>query len=836
MEDIAPRTVLELLEVSARRTPEADAVFGVDPSLRLGYAELLERSLVVGRALRASGIAPTDSVLVSLPNGPEILVAILGTMCAAVCAPMNPGYTSTELDVQADDIGPTAVVVGAGSAPDVLALARRRGLTVIDVSTLSGLVTADALSPNPDAPALLLHTAGTTARPKQVPLTHSNLVAAAANVVTSLLLDSRDRCLNVMPLFHSHGLLGAALSTLRAGASIVCAPGMDPRRFLDWAEEYKCSWYTAAPTIHHLVLAAPGEWTSARFMRSASAPLPPQIAIGLEERFGAPLIEVYGMTEAYQIAANPLPPGERRLGTVGRATGTEIAIFDGQDTLRATGGPGEVVVRGPTVFTSYCSPPGANSEAFIDGWFRTGDLGSMSDDGYLALIGRVKEQINRGGEKIAPREVEEALLDHPDVVEAMIFALPDEELGEEIAVALVLRSGAFLDPRGVRSFLRGSVAPFKMPKVVVLVDEIPKSSTGKPQRLAFAREHASQMTANPSPVLSTVSRAANSTEDWLGAVWQQILELHETPERTDSFFDLGGTSLSVMELVVRIDDELGIELPLLDVLQVPSLGALATFLDELAAGGSQKPLLQRYRSGASDRSIVLVPGMDGMAIGLHLIADAIETDATILLFDYPGQRPGQRPMRSIEALAEALVAELDRANLVGDLSIYGNSMGSWVALETARVLEARGRCPRFVGIGDMYSPFFNSHESPLRPPIARRVRNRLRRLKGHLLREVAARTGANGHEAAAVARRSAVIAASVVARRAYTAQPYAGDVLVLVASERGPKFGRTLGYERHVTGRIDTVEVDAQHSDMHRSAAKEIGAALSRMLDATQES
>jgi acyl-CoA synthetase (AMP-forming)/AMP-acid ligase II len=228
------------------------------------------------------------------------------------------------------------------------------------------------------AVALLLHTAGTTARPKQVPLTHANLTAAAGNVVDSLELTVADRCLNVMPLFHSHGLIGAALSTLRAGGSIACARGMDPRRFLSWATDLGCTWYTAASTVHHLVVEAPGEWKGLRFMRSASGPLPPQVAVALEERFGAPMIEVYGMTEAYQIAANPLPPGERRLGTVGRPTGTDVAVLGTDGGVRVTGAEGEIVVRGPAVFGGYSVPPEANDGAFVNGWFRTGDRGGSA--------------------------------------------------------------------------------------------------------------------------------------------------------------------------------------------------------------------------------------------------------------------------------------------------------------------------------------------------------------------------------------------------------------------------------------------------------------------------
>lgn len=827
-----PRTVIDIVRNSAESDPSAVAVLSTDPGERMTYGELAGTVGALGAQLRARGVGPCDAVLVDLPNGPAMLVATVATMCAAVCAPMNAAYTRPELEALAADVGAVAVVTPPASTGPAAQLAKERGLVWVEFEPAGtapgGPDPGLPVAPDEGAVALLLHTAGTTARPKQVPLTHANLAAAARNVVDSLHLTAADRCLNVMPLFHSHGLLGAAMSTLCAGASIVCARGMDPRRFLRWATELGCTWYTAASTLHQLVVDAPGEWEGLRFMRSASGPLPPQVAVALEERFGAPMIEVYGMTEAYQIAANPLPPGERRLGTVGRPTGTDVAVLGPDGVRRTTGAEGEILVRGPAVFHGYSVPVAANDEAFVDGWFRTGDLGRVSDDGYLTITGRLKEQINRGGEKVAPREVEEALLDHPDVADAMAFAIPDPQLGEEIGIAVVTAPGARVDLATVRGFLAGRIAAHKVPRRVVAVAKIPKTPAGKPQRLRFAQEHAAELAATTSRRPSTAA-PGGTTEERLATMWQEILGLDAPPVPADQFFDLGGTSLAVMELVVRIEDELGVDLPVLDVLAVPSLAGLAARLDQLASDAGPTPLLRHYRKGSGRTRLVLIPGQMGMAVGLNLIADAVGGDVDVYLFDYPGHRPGQQPLRSIDDLAAVLTAELRSAGLTHNVALYGNSLGSWVAFETARRLAASGSPPVLVGIGDMYSPYFATRRSPTRPPFARRVRNRLRRLFGDV-RHRLARALPNRRRAAAIERRGAVVAASARASRSYEPRPYGGDLLVVAGAQREPRFGPTLGWEHHTTGRISTVRVPGRHGNLHRTDAALIGGALAERL------
>jgi acyl-CoA synthetase (AMP-forming)/AMP-acid ligase II len=346
-----------------------------------------------------------------------------------------------------------------------------------------------------DDVALVLHTSGTTSRPKIVPLTQANVCASAAHIQASLHLGPEDRCLNVMPLFHIHGLIGVMLASMAAGASVVATPGFDAIKFFSWLDEFQPNWYSAVPTMHQMIVArAPRnqevvDRARLRLIRSSSAALPPQVMADLERVFRAPVIESYGMTEAaHQMASNPLPPRARKPGSVGVAAGPAIAVLDDEARPLAPGQTGEIAIRGPNVTPGYENNPDANRQAFTKGWFRTGDQGYLDPEGYLFITGRLKEIINRGGEKISPREVDEVLLDHPAVQQVVTFALPHPKLGEEVAAAVVLRDGQKPTEKELREFALQRLADFKVPSRIVFLQEIPKGPTGKLQRIGLAQK------------------------------------------------------------------------------------------------------------------------------------------------------------------------------------------------------------------------------------------------------------------------------------------------------------------------------------------------------------
>ena len=354
---------------------------------------------------------------------------------------------------------------------------------IVELPELSTTSRTGIDAPTPDDVALFSYTSGTTGRPKCVPLTHANVLWSSRNIAAHYDLNSVDGSLLVLPLFHDHGLIGVALSTLASGGSVIVPPRFSASDFWKLFREHRATWYSAVPTIHQVLLATADRddapHSGPRFIRSCSAELAPTILTKLENRFGAPVLEAYGMTEAsHQVATNPLPPLSHKPGTVGPGTG--ISIIDKSGRHLAPNTPGEVVVRGPNVMRGYRNNPEADSAAFINGWFRTGDIGAIDDDGYLALTGRIKDLINRGGEKISPVEIEAVLLAHPAVAEAAVFGVPDPKYVEEVSAAVVLRGCTTVQE--LQTYCRSRLADFKVPRLIHFVSTIPRNAMGKVRR------------------------------------------------------------------------------------------------------------------------------------------------------------------------------------------------------------------------------------------------------------------------------------------------------------------------------------------------------------------
>ena len=476
----------------------------------LSYAALRSLMEQTQRALNAAGIGRNDRVAIVLPNGPEMATSFLACTCAATSAPLNPAYRVDEFEFYMDDLQCKALVVERGSASPAVEAASKKGIPVFEVVVSEGSAaghfslaapaghlsapTANGGPAQPDDIAMVLHTSGTTSRPKRVPLTGANLVASARQIAATLQFTAQDVGLNIMPLFHIHGLMAGLLAPLSAGSQIFCTPGFNALRFFKWMDEAHPTWYTAVPTMH-LAIASRGKHNAEvlarhplRFVRSSSSAMPPQLIEQLETMFKAPLIESYGMTEAaHQMASNPLPPLQRKRGSVGRAAGPEIAIRSEDGEFLPAGEIGEVVIRGISVTAGYENNPKANEEAFDNGWFRTGDQGQMDAEGYLSITGRLKEIINRGGEKVSPREIDEILLDHVSVAQVIVFGAPHKRLGEEVAAMVVLHEGHECAERELQQFVAQRVAGYKVPKKILFVEELPKGATGKLQRIGLAQ-------------------------------------------------------------------------------------------------------------------------------------------------------------------------------------------------------------------------------------------------------------------------------------------------------------------------------------------------------------
>ncbi|MGQ9547862.1 MAG: acyl--CoA ligase [Roseiflexus sp.] len=491
-------TLLDILTIGE---PDAPALLA--PDLQpLTFGQLRAHVVELAKRLAAYGVGRSERVAIALGNGPAIALSFLAAATCATAAPLNPKYRQDEFAFYFEDTRATTLIV----PPDGMAAARAAappGMTIV-VAALRADGTLDLslergarlpqpfISPQPDDVALILHTSGTTSRPKRVPLRQRNLAASTRNIIDAYRLSPDDRALCVMPLFHIHGIVATLLAPLASGGSVVLPPGFDAMRFWGWLTAFRPTWFSAVPTMHQMLLARAERQMTAiraaplRFIRSSSAPLPPVVLEQLEATFQAPVIESYGMTEAsHQMTTNPLPPLPHRAGSVGYGFGVEVTILDEQGTEKPRGEHGEVAVRGPNVFDGYENNPEATAAAFTNGWFRTGDQGRIDDDGYLWLTGRLKELINRGGEKISPLEIDDVLLRHPAVAEAVTFAAPHRTLGEEVHAAVVLRAAA--TERELRDHCAAFLADFKVPRVIHILPEIPRGATGKVQRIWMAK-------------------------------------------------------------------------------------------------------------------------------------------------------------------------------------------------------------------------------------------------------------------------------------------------------------------------------------------------------------
>src|SRR5277367_311186 len=474
------------------------AVILPETGIQLTYAQLRDQVMTMADALASLGVRSGDRVATVVTNGLPAIVSFLAASIAGTAAPLNPGYRQDEFAFFLEDTSAKLLLCPPAGALDACKAAEGKvPVHTLEMDSTGFVRIVDApngrksAAPAPDDIALVLHTSGSTGRPKRVPIRHRNLAASAANIVSHYGLSGDDVALCAMPLFHVHGLVASTISTLLSGGTVVVPSKFNPLSFWRTVRDCRVTWYSAVPTIHQLLLARAGNERPAgseglRFIRSCSAALPAEMMAKIEQTFGVPVLEAYGMTEAsHQMASNPQPPSERKPGSVGPGTGVKIGIMDDAGNLLAQGDRGEVVIQGPNVVDGYENNAEANAKSFTNSWFRTGDQGFLDTDGYLTLTGRIKELINRGGEKIAPREIDELLMTHPAIAEAVAFGVPHKTWGEEVAAAVVLREPQ--DEAAILSFRKEHLADFKCPKKVFIVESIPRTATGKIQRGAVAK-------------------------------------------------------------------------------------------------------------------------------------------------------------------------------------------------------------------------------------------------------------------------------------------------------------------------------------------------------------
>jgi acyl-CoA synthetase (AMP-forming)/AMP-acid ligase II len=714
----------------AERTPAAPAILAPGRA-PLTYAGLLAQVEETTTVLRGLGIGRRDRVALALPNGPEASTAVLAAAIAGVAVPTNPAQTAEEAAAWFAEARIAAVVVPAGADGPAAEAAARVGATLnflrVDPSepagrfrlaeaTGSARTDAAAEAPGADDVALLLATSGTTGRPRRAPLTHANLCAGAAAKAASFGLSPDDRCLATTAAFHIYHV-GHLLMTLASGGSIVCPPAVDADAVLRLLDEFRPTRMTAVPALLRAILdrvPAPAEVDGGRLriIHSGAVSLPPSTLTAIEATLRAPVLEGYGLTEtAAVLSNNPPPPAPRKAGSVGTATGCEVAIVDGAHRGLPTGEVGEVVVRGPTVFGGYDGDPEATATAFTaGGWFRTGDLGYLDADAYLFLTGRLKEQINRGGTKIDPAEVEAVLLAHPAVAAAAAFAVPHARLGEEVGAAVVLRDGDTAGPGELRAFAAARLAAAKSPRRIAVVERLPTTRTGKPLRVGLAEALGLTTSLRPNPEPGTSGAAAagaprTATEAAVVGVWRFLLETDRIGV-DDDFFDLGGHSLLVAQLAACLRDGLGVDLPPGAIFAAPTVAAQAARIDAarqhldsaLLAPDSERSLVT-LRQGMG-RPLFVVPGGRGAAENLFRFAQiARRFAADRPVFGFLAGEVDERDDadRWVDDTAAAYVRELRGRQPAGPHQLLGSCVGGVLALAMGRrLLDAGEPAPHVV--------------------------------------------------------------------------------------------------------------------------------------------
>jgi len=572
------RRQANILEALLQADPSAPALLSSSGVL-WSHVELRSAIQYVQAILLEQGIKPGDRVAFAVRRGFEAAWAFLGIISFTTAVPLDPELSDHEREFLLKDAGVRILITDSDVGGDAKRLSAENVCPVISLPAVSSLqLSGDATPPSlmheHSEVALVLYTSGTTSDPKRVALTHAHLAASCRNIGNAIRFGPTDRCLNPMPLFHTHGLVAGLLAPLIHGGCVILPEVYDTETYLVSIKTHAATCYTAAPTLHHSLAKAVREDPaladdhSLRVIRSASASLAPTVLLELEQHFGVPVIETYGMTEATnQITSNQLPPGSRIPGSAGKPVGTELKIVDKAGLDLPHGQRGEVWIRGLSVVNAYEGNPSATGKAFEDGWLKTGDLGYLDENGYLFLTGRSREVINRGGELIAPRVIDEALQSHPAVDEALTFAIPHPTLGEEIAAAVVLDPSREVLEQELREYMFGRVADHMIPVRIVAIRQLPVNHVGKPQRRILTSQLGDSLTEE-------YVTPKSPFEVELANIWRDVLGIDRVG-RNDNFFLLGGDSLSAARSRQRTADRIGQEITLRDTFRHPVLKDLA---------------------------------------------------------------------------------------------------------------------------------------------------------------------------------------------------------------------------------------------------------------------
>ena len=711
-------TVGAAIRFRAETQPDQPAV--VSSSFApLSYRELQYLIPDVRAALRTAGLSRSARIVIAMPNGPHAALAIVAVACSAVSIPLNPRQTLREIEMGFAALPPDAILLVKGSDSVVRRVADRLGIKILEAvrSQDGGLGiridepksgTAVAIrepdEPDPDAPAFILQTSGTTAKPKLIPTAHRNMLAAAARVQAWFDLTPQDRCLCVSPVFYAHGLHVMIFTPLLSGGSIAFPTDASKFDDAEWFDALRPTWYSASPTVHRLVFdqtklrADAKARHSLRFILSGGAPLPRDILEGLQQTLGVPVVEHYGSSEGMQICSNQLKPGRSKPGTVGIPSPDTVIIAADDGSKLPPGQQGEILVGGPTVVAGYLNAPELSSASFVNGWFKSGDIGSIDEDGFLTLHGRKDDLINRGGEKISPMEIDEALLRHPAIAEAAAFSVPHSSLGEDVAAAVVLRPGMTATSIELRRYLQDQLASFKVPGQIIIRDQLPKGKTGKIVRRQLGgslEENAAVEAKTTAPRLDE-NPAINTLVAQLTELWERLLKTSPV-SIDDDFSEKGGDSLLAMEMLCEMERLTGQTIPTSILFEARTIRQLSQMLFEQHI---QPKLITKMNPSGSLAPIFLFHG-DYNGGGLYAARLANLLGSEQPLFVVAPHDLGKEPLPlPIEAIAADRLPLILNAQPKGPYRLCGYCLGGLVAFEVARLLIAAGQKVEMVGMID----------------------------------------------------------------------------------------------------------------------------------------
>ncbi len=698
---------LDELRLRAVAAPALKALLapGQNP---ITFEELSSRICAIASMVRDAGLRRNEVIAVIMPDGLELLSTILGTTSVAICAPLNPALRTSEAESYFRDLDVRALIVDPRHDLGVKEMANKLGVAVLDLERATDVSSSTTLAEyvRADDTALVLQTSATTAKARLVPLTHSNLRAMAVNTRRILQLSAEDRFLSVMPLFHLTGLL-SSLATLLAGGSVISTSGFDSGKFLSWIEELHPTWYTASPALHNAILPLFAERPDVlnrfplRFVRSIGAPLQQSLLAELERVLHVPVLEGYGMTEAGMVASNT--PQKRRAGSVGQSAGVEVAVMGDSETFLPTGCEGEIAVRGPAVIRGYRDNAEADESAFRGAWFLTGDVGYVDEEGFLFVTGRIKDIINRGGEKVRPGEVDEVLSTHPMVSETAAFGVPHPTLGEDVAAAAVLIPGASVTEAELRRFVADRLADFKIPRRIIFMDSIPRGPTGKALRTKLAEQFLqgeAALRANQGDTLTPIEKK-------LEIIWKRILRIDEIGIR-DDFFAAGGDSLGLTLLMAEIEFEFEVDGTLLEgseFFSSPTIETLAGVIQgrtPASMNGTRLPFVALQPMG-SRIPVFCIPGADENPYYFRDLAKDLGQDQPFYVLR--DLRPEvERGVYSIEEHAAYYCRAVRSVRKHGPYILAGHCYGGILAFETARQLVSMGEEMSLLALFEVPTP------------------------------------------------------------------------------------------------------------------------------------